>query len=327
MIRPVSARRNRISSVILVFVLLILAGVFLKHDAIHDWWVLRNYTPTPAVAQLAGDDTMTDYAQHMFYVNHPDQQQKGTFAKYCPTGTEQTVVLGCYKGNQGGIYLLSVSNSELAGIEQVTAAHEMLHAAYDRMSKSDKSKVDALLIDYYHNHLTDESIKTTIESYKKSEPDALVNEMHSIFGTQIKDLPAGLQEYYSQYFADRGKVVGYYAAYDKAFTGRQQQVKAYDAQLANMKLSIDQLEETAKQQQADLQAQRSVLDRDRANGNGSGYNSLVDQFNASVRAYNANVTRLQRQISQYNQLVVTRNAITVEEQQLMQAISSSTTTK
>lgn len=327
MTRMVSARRNRISSIILLVTLALLVGVFIKREAIHDWWVLRNYAPTVAVSQLARDATMTDYATHMFYINHPDQQPKTTFATYCPAGTEQTVVLGCYKGNQGGIYLLSVTNDELAGIEQVTAAHEMLHAAYDRLSKQERTEVDAMLQDYYQNHLTDETIKATIESYKKSEPDALVNEMHSIFGTQIKDLPSGLQQYYSQYFTDRNKVVSYYATYDKAFTGRQQQVRAYDAQLASMKDQIGQLEDAAKQQQASLQEQRQAMDRSRAKGDNGGYNALVDQYNAAVRTYNTNVNRLKQLIVQYNQLVVTRNAITVEEQQLMQAISSSAVTQ
>lgn len=306
---------------------LIVAGVLLlgwsQRQALYDFARLFNYTPPTAVAQLATDATMTDPARRMYYVNHPEIKQRSNFSSYCSVGTEQSVVLGCYKGGQRGIYLLDVTNPELAGIEQVTAAHEMLHSAYERLSARERDRIDGLLTDYYQNQLTDETIKQTIDQYKLTEPNDLVNEMHSIFGTQIADLPAELNDYYKQYFTNRAKLVSFYGAYQQAFTSRQQQIKQSDIQLDAWKKQIDDLENTVKAQQAELQSRRNTLNRYRANGDAEAYNAGVDSFNALVTSYNAQVAQLQSLITKYNNLVETRNSIAFEERQLVQSLSSS----
>lgn len=307
--------------------LLVLFGLLLalwQRQAIFDWLQLRNYSAPQSISRLATDDTMTDYARRIYYVNHPVLQDKATFATSCPGGKEQTVVLGCYKGGQRGIYLFDVDNGELAGIKQVTAAHEMLHAAYDRLSANDRQHVNAMLTDYFNNKLTDDTVKKTIEGYKKTEPDDLVNEMHSIFATQIDQLPSDLSEYYTRYFTSRKQVTNYYGTYEQAFSSRQQQITQFDSQLNSLKTQVDQLELTVKSQQAGLQTQRESLDREKANGNREAYNSSVDSYNNSVNVYNANVVRLRGLIEQYNQLVERRNSIAFEERALVQSLSAQT---
>ncbi|HEY1064097.1 MAG TPA: hypothetical protein VGE30_02240 [Candidatus Saccharimonadales bacterium] len=307
--------------------ILVLAGVllfgWLQREAIYDWWRLRGYTPAPEIAQMATDATMTDYATHMYYVNRPEFKDRKSFATFCSNGHEETVVLGCYKSGQQGIYLLQVSNAELAGIQQVTAAHEMLHAVYDRFSTEERKRIDKLLQDFYDNQLSDQTIKDTIDGYRKTEPDDLVNEMHSIIGTQVGSLPAELEKHYEKYFDDRSKLVAYYETYRHAFQSRQQQIKQADAQLDSLKQQIDQLEAEVKSEQAELNARRATLERHQANGNAEAYNAGVDGFNALVVRYNANVTRLQNLIAQHNQLVEERNAIAFEERQLVESLSSS----
>lgn len=296
---------------------------WMQRQALYDYARLFNYAPPTKVAQLATDATMTDSARHLYYINHPELKDRTNFSLFCDVGTEKTAVLGCYKGGQRGIYLLNVSNAELAGIEQVTAAHEMLHAAYERLSTKERTRVDNLLQDYYQNQLTSENVKSTMNEYKKTEPDQLINEMHSIFGTQIADLPAELNDYYRQYFTDRAKLVSYYASYEQAFTSRQQQINQADAQLDSWKQRINELEGTVKSQQSQLQNQRNTLNRYRENGNAEAYNNGVDAFNALVTSYNAKVAELQDLITKYNQLVETRNSIAFEERQLAQSLSSS----
>src|SRR5665213_3192248 len=190
--------------------LAILGLLAFNRQNINDWWLLRHYQPPPAVAHLADQDTMTDYGRKIFYVNHASIESKTAFPQECPNnGGEQTIVLGCYHSNQAGIFLLSVTDPRLDGVEQVTAAHEMLHGAYDRLSSSAKARVDAMLLDYYNHDLHDQRVRDTIAAYRKSEPHDVVNEMHSVFGSEIAHLPAGLEQYYKHYFTDRSKVTGY----------------------------------------------------------------------------------------------------------------------
>jgi hypothetical protein len=295
-----------------------------KHQAIFDWAKLRNYQAPSAIAQIATQDTMTDYGRKVFYVNHPELVPKDNFGNDCPNdGGEQTIVLGCYHPIQAGIFVLNVTDPRLDGVHQVTAAHEMLHAAYDRLSRADKDKVNQMLLDYYHNGLADQRIKDTIDAYKKTEPKDLVNEMHSIFGTEVATLPAPLEQYYQRYFTDRGQVVAFAVQYQDEFTSRQNIVTQDDAKLAQLKSQIQNLEADLKNKQSQLASTQADLNNKRSNGQIAAYNAGVPDYNAQVEAYNAEVEQVRSLIDQYNQLVNERNAVALEEDQLVKDLSTS----
>lgn len=156
----------------------------------------------------------------------------------------------------------------------------MLHAAYDRLSRSEQQRVDQLLTNYYQHDLKDERIKRVMDLYKKSSPDDLPNEMHSIFGTEVTHLPEELETYYRQYFTSRQAVVGFSQQYQAAFTKRQDQIAAYDAQLA-------QLEAQIKANQVSLNQQSAHLKADRQRVASSGDQEQVDAYNQRVATYNA----------------------------------------
>jgi uncharacterized protein YukE len=308
-----------------VFLLALIAFpfvVYFKAQALTDWWQLRGYDPPAAVSQLASQDTMTGYARHVFYVNHPDlEKDSNQFRKNC-NENEQTIVLGCYRSDQRGIFLYDVQDARLAGVEQVTSAHEMLHAAYDRLSHSDKTAIDAELMDYYNNGLKDQRIKDTIDAYRKTEPNDLVNEMHSIFGTEVSSLPTSLESYYQKYFTDRQAVVSFAQAYEGEFTSRQDQIKADDLQLEQMKSQISAQEDSLNSQLSKINSDRQRLDSLRSSGQISAYNAGVAPFNAEVRSYNNGVQSLRDQIKDYNQLVEERNSIAQELTSLDKALDT-----
>ena len=297
-----------------------------KQQAARDWWALHDYTPPAAVAALSSDTAMTPTAQKLFYVNHPAIDDRKSFNTACSSTAEHTIVLGCYHGVDRGIYVFDVTDARLNGVKQVTAAHEMLHAAYDRLSASDKKHVDAMLTDYYQHDLHDARIQQTIDAYKKSEPNDLVNEMHSIFGTEVASLPAPLEAYYTRYFSDRQKVVNYANAYQAEFSGRDARVKAYDAQLSDLKSQIDSNTALLKSREGDIMSQRNQLEAYRNAGATAAYNSGVDSYNAKVDAYNNLIEATRGEIASYNQIVNERNALVVEVRSLAQSIDSHLTT-
>jgi len=316
-------KSRRIQLALLVFLLAVLGFVLVRRQAILDWASLYGYTPPSVVSQLASDDTMTPAAKHLLYVNHPVVTDTSTFTAHCPAGSEKTVVLGCYLSPDKGIYVYAVSDARLDGVEQVTAAHEMLHAAYRRLSDSERQKVDAMLTDYYEHGLTDQRIKDTIEAYRQSEPHDVVNEMHSVFGTEVADLPAPLEQYYRRYFTDRSKVTGYTAKYQAEFTSRRDQVTAYDAQLKDLKTQIDTNSTQIDQQHKALDAQHSQLEAYRASGQTDAYNQGVASYNQAVDSYNGLLAETKSMINRYNDIVTERNAIALEEQQLTKELSAS----
>lgn len=282
---------------------------------IKDWVQLRSYTPPAEITTLADQTTMTNQARRLFYLNRPAILDRTEFNKQCPSAAEKTIILGCYHSVQRGIYLFAVTDSQLYGVEQVTAAHEMLHAAYDRLSKGQKQSVDAMLMDYYNNDLHDDRIRGVLQAYKKSEPNDVVNEMHSIFGTEVAQLPHDLSTYYGQYFTDRSAVVAFADTYRQAFTDRERKIAIYDVQLAA-------LEQDITRNEARLNEQAGVLRADRASVEVSGSQSRVDAYNQRVADYNTLLQHTNSLVDQYNAIVADRNAIALEEKRLQQSLNS-----
>jgi len=316
-----NAKRIRLGALLALLVLV--AAAAWRWQAITDWVALRDYTPPTTVSQLAAEDTMTPEAEHLFYVNHPRVVAGASFSSHCPSGSEKTVVLGCYLSPDKGIYVYAVDDPRLTGVEQVTAAHEMLHAAYRRLSSGERSKVDGMLEDYYKHDLTDQRIKDTIAAYQKSEPHDVVNEMHSVFGTEVADLPASLERYYKRYFTNRAAVTTYTANYQNEFTSRQAQIAAYDAQLAALKRQIDGDKTELTAQRSALDAQAAQLQQLKDSGQIAAYNQGVDSYNTAANTYNESLAATKDAINQYNTIVAQRNSIVLEAQELTKELSSS----
>jgi hypothetical protein len=311
----------------LVVVVVVIGGFYLlavhEQQNVRDYFALRNYTAPSAVAQLSSDDQFTSYANKVFLVNHPQIDTKAAFSKVCPAGTEQTVVLGCYHSNQAGIYLLGVSDPTLKGIEQVTAAHETLHAIYDRLSTSKRNQVDGWLLSYYNHGLTDPTIRTQIADYKKSEPNDWVNEMHSLFGTEVPNLPAQLENYYSQYFKNRKVITNDYQTYQAAFTTRENQITIDDGELNIFSTQINKDNTQLDGELSTIQSTQKSLQADQSSNQIAQYNQGVPGYNQLVNQYNTLVAAAQSLINQYNAIVATRNSIALEEQQLTNEITAS----
>lgn len=293
-----------------VVILAVLLGLsFLYRQEIGDWWKMRGYTPPTSIVQLADEDTMNAYTRHLFYLNKPQLLSTvSQFRQYCPEN-ENTIVLGCYHPGQNGIYIYAVQDDSLTGIQQVTAAHEVLHAVYARLSSAARKQLDGELESYYQHDLTDPNVKAEVALYQKTEPNAVYDEMSCTFGTEIAQLPASLNSYYAQFFTDRQRVVAYEQRYEAQFTSREQQIAAYDTQLATMKQQIETRETGLTAENANLIAQEARLQQQLASGQVAGYNTAVSGYNAQVNSYNLALSSLRQQIEEYNQLVGTRKGI------------------
>ncbi len=283
--------------------------VIANAQEIEDWWKLRDYSAPAAVAKLADEDTMTTKARNLFYVNHPElMSDKATLRQFC-TRNEQTIVLGCYHGNDNGIAIFVVSDPKLDGVEEVTAAHEMLHAAYERLGQSEKDRVNGMLEDYYKNGLTDSRVKDVMAQYQKTEPNDVVNEMHSVFGTEVSNLPPALEDYYKQYFADRKTVFNFSDQYESVFTQNENQLKSMKNQIDNLKAQLKSDKAEIDSEQDSLAAESKRMDSLRDSNRTQDYNAAVGPYDARVASlkslissYNANVDKVNSLVEQYNSL-------------------------
>lgn len=309
----------------LISISLLIGGlsiVYVNRIAIYDWERLRNYHPDQNIVSLADQTTMTQYGRKLFYVSYPKVEQKADFNKDCSV-VEQTIVLGCYSANR--IYIYRVDDVRLNGVDQVTAAHETLHAAYARLSPSEKAHINSLLEAAYRS-INDQALNQTIANYRKTEPGQTDNELHSILATEYTNLGPELEAYYRQYFSNRSQIVGYANQYKQVFQSIKDQVSADDAKLALLKNQIDQLEADLTAQYEAVQNERTQLQAQMNTLSPSAYNYQVSIFNNSVDSYNSQVSYLRSLIANYNALVVERNNLVVQQQGLANSLNSNVTT-
>lgn len=306
------------SILFLVIVLLAAWQRYFIYDQIRLW----DYQPPAAVRQLADESTMLPSTRRTFYAYHPLIEDKDSFATHC-TSNEKTIVLGCYLSNKG-IYLYAVTDSRLHGEMEVTAAHEVLHAEYDRLNPFEKKKIDAMVSAAY-SKVTDKRIQGNIQAYRDANAN-IPDELHSILATEVRDLPSDLETYYKRYFSNRLAIVTFSEQYEKEFSSRREQLAADDAKLKEMKVQVDAQTSQLKQQAASISSNYKKLVALRDSGRVEEYNSGVSSYNQSIVSYNVQVRALQALIAQYNDLVASRNAISLEETQLMKAIDSRPTT-
>jgi uncharacterized protein YukE len=313
----VKSYKKLIPTVSLLIVLVGVFWIFINLQSVIDWWRLRGYEPSVQISQLATDASFNEEGRRLFYVYYPELLDKPNFQGKCNTG-EETIVLGCYI-SQEKIYVFDVDDERLDGVEEVTAAHEMLHVVYERLSNSEKEKIDKLTNDFYES-TRNARLDKTIESYRSRDPSVVQNELHSILGTEFRNLPKELEDHYSRYFINRLSVVALAEAYETEFTSRENKIEVYDAQLKELSASIDQQETQLTLLGSSLTDEKNQLENLR--GDIESYNAAVPVFNQKVRDYNNQLESLRADINRYNEIVAARNVIAVQEQELVEAIDN-----
>lgn len=306
-------RRSSGQSAVLIVLLMVLAALvfaWVYKQEVYDWVRLRNYEPTQRIQQLAFDTTMSNHARHLFYVHHPQLNDRKEFSSNCSGFGEHTIVLGCYISNRG-IFLFDVDDERLEGVEQVTAAHEMLHAAYDRLSASERARIDGLTKEAL-KHVTDERIIRSIENYRARDASVVPNELHSILATEVRSLPPELESYYKRYFTDRLVVVGYSEKYESELTRRRNHAASLELQISGLRNEIEQLEATLAEERRGLQRIREEI----------ATQEDADTYIAQVNVYNGNVDFLNDQVERHNNLVKEYEEISLEAQELYEALDS-----
>lgn len=312
--------RKVVSWLLTVFAFLALSAfIWSERYTIHDWVVLRFYTPTAEAQELASTTAMTGLGKRLFYVNAPEIADSGTFNASC-THRERSIVLGCYNGTK--IYIYNVTNPELQGVKEVTAAHEMLHAAYDRLDARERNRLKTLLEQAYQTS-ANERVKSLIASYNEQDPAIVPNELHSIIGTEVKTLSPELESYYAQYFTNRQKVVAYSERYESVFNKAKADANALLEELTALKTDIELREKRLDDELALIKQRRDELDAYRQSDQVDAYNALVPVYNSLVKAYNTDATTLKDLIDSYNTKVNTYNALALRQQELVRSIDSS----
>ena len=229
--------------------------VVLHHQYFIDLYTASQFNASSEMQQIEEQLRLTEKGSFLLHASQAQLVGSDTFNNKCNKKEKNSVVLGCYIFPQN-LYVYNVNDLNLDGVIQTTTAHEMLHAAYARLSKEEKDNVNKLIDQVLPSALQqDESLGKRLELYDRIEPGERYNELHSIIGTEVKDLSSELETHYKQYFVDRQIVVSYAAKYIKVMTDLQKQ---QDALVKELNQSSVRIEAATNQYNQDV----SVLNND-----------------------------------------------------------------
>jgi hypothetical protein len=241
--------------------------VIASRQYIVDQFAVWGFDESPAVASYVERSTMSGRGEFLFLASRPTIADARRFTGLCGSSEEGTGVLGCYVPGDRSIVLFDVVDERLDGIEEVVASHEMLHAAWHRLGADERAQLSRLLETEAATLSSDAAFVDRMALYARLEPGERSNELHSIIGTEVADLPPALERYYARYFTDRAALIGLHAASNAVFV---------------------ELEARAQARSVELESLRATIEADYASYN-DGYDALnrdVDVFNARADAGN-----------------------------------------
>lgn len=299
-------------------ILLALVGVVFFRQSIIDQFNVWSYQPSSAVANLVSRSGMSSGGKFHFYLAQPQLELGEQFNDECRRAEKASPILGCYDQATSRIHIYNMTNPELDGIKEVTAAHEMLHVVFARTSDSDVQKLTPLLESAYQKFKTPE-LEERMAYYDRHQPGSRINELHSIIGTEFAEIGEELESYYRKFFDDRQKVVALHSQYSQKFKDIEQEINElsadlnqrlveinsssdnYAAGVANYNNRVSDFNRRASsgefQSQAEFQNQRSMLQSE------LGYlNGRRIQLQAMIDKYNQDIARLNELGGKMNQL-------------------------
>jgi hypothetical protein len=291
--------------------------------AAQDWWRLRNYQPSVEIAQIADRLDFTDIAQNTFFATDPKLLDKVAFSDKCPE-REQSNVLGCYV-TTSNTYLLDVDEPDIEQIEDVTAAHELLHAVWDRLDITYKAEL-RLELERVFNEVKDERLINLMKSYENTntfnDPDLISNELHSILGTEVENVGPGLETHYSRYFHNRGQVVKMYKSYEAEFEKRQDRIEAIQAKLDKITVQINAKDAEVNSLSAQNDRVVAQINQLRSQNRVEESNKLVPKQNRLAAEINTCIKEINSLIRTFNSLVKENNELALELNQLTDSLDS-----
>lgn len=270
-------------------------------DAVTVW----RYDATPAISSYATRAGMSERGRFLFYASLPEVVPADDFNAVCSRDQPEVGVLGCYTLAAGRIYLYDITNVELAPFEVVIAAHEMLHAAWDRLTVDEQAPLADALEQVFATVAPDSELALRIASYEEFEPTSRIPELYAIVGTELPDLPPELELHYAEYFDDRAAVVTLWQQVEAIFIELETNLERLSAEIDRLSAEIDAEQAAADRAAAVLEGDidafnvlasrpggytsQSAFERDRQAliNRQTALTATIDATDAKVGAYNA----------------------------------------
>lgn len=286
----------------------IVTVVVLNRVWIYDWFRGVTYRPVAEMVEIRDKLELTGRGEFLFGAAQPELNNAAEFNENCWQDESEVAVLGCYTA--GNIYVYNILDTKLAGIRELTTAHELLHVVWARMGEVEKQDLTRALTQVFDEN--QDLLAPELESYDISEKQ---EELYVRAGTEIRKLPEALEKHFAEIFEDRVKVVDFYESYIAVFREIKAQMEKLAGEMEILKSGIDEkmveyetgLEALkgditsfnncastagcfASEREFYRQRNELVGRENSLNVLNDEINSLIDEYNAKVDEYNADVT-------------------------------------
>ena len=264
--------------------------------------------------------TMTPAARRIVASVTASVDDKSRFADDCPVKEMPgSLVLGCF--GRSTLRVLRVDRADLAPVMVVSAAHEMLHGAYQRLARRERTRINREIERVYAS-LDDPRLTALVAGYDTAEPGRRLDELHSLLPTQVSTLSPVLERYYRRYFVHRDRVVAAFESYERVFTDLEQRHDALEARLDSLQAQVDDARAQMEAAAARADELGSRIDALRGQGHVDESNDLVGPQNDATNEANELVDRFNALVDQYNALVAQVNALVAGARDLYDSVSA-----
>lgn len=300
----------------------VVAVAILNRQYIIDKYNAWEFKPSPEIAQIANDVGLNENGRFYYFASRPELDFAKEFNGECRSREQGNAILGCYKNQR--IYIYNVNDERLNGLKEVTAAHEMLHAAYERLPESDKKAVNTLLEKEYRKN-SDAEFSKRMDYYKRNQPGEEYNELHSIIGTEFADISPQLEDYYKRYFNNRSQVVALHSKYSDKFKELKQGSASLRKELENLSISINNASLKYNKDISNLNSEINAFNSRAKNGDFSSQEDFLNERSyliKSTRKLEQDRANINRYIGQYESKRIEYNKLVDESNSMYKAMDS-----
>ena len=240
-----AASAKKITSRVLTCLLLIallVGGVtaYLHRQQINDHFAAQRFEPSTQIVSLTTDLQLTEAGHRIFWASAPTLDASQNFNQQCANvdHSEDGHILGCY--TSGRIHLFEITDERLDGIVEVTAAHELLHATFARLGDGDRSALVRKLNALYEELAPENpELEQRMSVYSGLSKTAFANELHSVLGTEQRELPDWLEQHYATWFEDRGAILDYFDNYHAIFNQLKQRATELETEMTALRSDVE----------------------------------------------------------------------------------------
>ncbi|MBR3204092.1 hypothetical protein IKF81_00200 [Candidatus Saccharibacteria bacterium] len=314
------AKRSQVLPLALLIILLAGFGIaFTNRDIILDRLKASFYTPSPEMAEIKNSLNLTERGTLIFNATNPVLDSRDQFNFDCESNDPEIAVYGCYTGDK--IYVYNINDPELPGFRESTAAHELLHAVWHRLSSIERKRLIPLLETVYSDNK--EMFEETLSAYDESER---IDELYVRSATQVKNLPSELESHFSEIFKNQDEIVDFYNSYITPFEELNKKIESLGSELESKKTELEKLtaeyESRSKTFNKDVEEFNSCANTPGCFKSDYEFNTRRNALVSVSSELDALYLKLSEEIEEYNKIVDEYNANILHNKTLQNLVNS-----